>query len=238
MTKEQFAEALGAKGIVLTERQLEQFDQFFHLLVEWNEKMNLTGITEEGQVYNKHFYDSITPAFYFPFDKVESVVDIGGGAGFPSIPLKICFPHLKMTIIDSLNKRMNFLQHVASELGLENLNPVHGRAEERGQEPAHREKYQLVVARAVARMNLLSEFCLPFAKVGGHFIALKGAEMTLELGEAKKAIKTLGGKTRKVETFQLMEEAGERNIVIVEKVEATPKSYPRKAGIPAKKPLI
>jgi 16S rRNA (guanine527-N7)-methyltransferase len=189
-------------------------------------------------VYNKHFYDSITPAFYFPFDKVESVVDIGGGAGFPSIPLKICFPHLKMTIIDSLNKRMNFLQHVASELGLENLNPVHGRAEERGQEPAHREKYQLVVARAVARMNLLSEFCLPFAKVGGHFIALKGAEMTLELGEAKKAIKTLGGKTRKVETFQLMEEAGERNIVIVEKVEATPKSYPRKAGIPAKKPLI
>lgn len=238
MTKEQFAEALGAKGIVLTARQMEQFDQFFHLLVEWNEKMNLTGITEEGQVYNKHFYDSITPAFFFPFDKVETVVDIGGGAGFPSIPLKICFPHLKMTIIDSLNKRMNFLQHVASELGLENLNPVHGRAEERGQEPAHREKYQLVVARAVARMNLLSEFCLPFAKVGGHFIALKGAEMTLELGEAKKAIKTLGGKTRKVETFQLMEEAGERNIVILEKVEATPKSYPRKAGIPAKKPLI
>ncbi|MED4779965.1 16S rRNA (guanine(527)-N(7))-methyltransferase RsmG [Brevibacillus choshinensis] len=238
MTIEQFAEALGAKGIVLTERQMEQFDQFFHLLVEWNEKMNLTGITEEGQVYNKHFYDSITPAFFFPFDKVESVVDIGGGAGFPSIPLKICFPHLKMTIIDSLNKRMNFLQHVASELGLENLNPVHGRAEERGQEPAHREKYQLVVARAVARMNLLSEFCLPFAKVGGHFIALKGAEMTLELGEAKKAIKTLGGKTRKVETFHLMEEAGERNIVIVEKVEATPKNYPRKAGIPAKKPLI
>ncbi|MED4751794.1 16S rRNA (guanine(527)-N(7))-methyltransferase RsmG [Brevibacillus choshinensis] len=238
MTIEQFAEALGAKGIVLTERQMEQFDQFFHLLVEWNEKMNLTGITEEGQVYNKHFYDSITPAFFFPFDKVESVVDIGGGAGFPSIPLKICFPHLKMTIIDSLNKRMNFLQHVASELGLENLNPVHGRAEERGQEPAHREKYQLVVARAVARMNLLSEFCLPFAKVGGYFIALKGAEMTLELGEAKKAIKTLGGKTRKVETFHLMEEAGERNIVIVEKVEATPKSYPRKAGIPAKKPLI
>ncbi|RNB79982.1 16S rRNA (guanine(527)-N(7))-methyltransferase RsmG [Brevibacillus nitrificans] len=238
MTKEQFAEALAAKGIVLTERQMTQFDQFFHLLVEWNEKMNLTGITEEGQVYNKHFYDSITPAFYFPFDKAESVVDIGGGAGFPSIPLKICFPHLKMTIIDSLNKRMNFLQHVASELGLENVNPVHGRAEERGQEPAHREKYDLVVARAVARMNLLSEFCLPFAKVGGHFVALKGAEMTLELNEAKKAIKTLGGKTRKVETFQLMEEAGERNIVVVEKVEATPKSYPRKAGIPAKKPIV
>lgn len=238
MTKEQFAEALQAKGIVLTDRQMEQFDQFFHRLVEWNEKMNLTGITEEGQVYNKHFYDCITPAFYFPFDQVDSVVDIGGGAGFPSIPLKICFPHLKMTIIDSLNKRMNFLQHVASELGLENVHPVHGRAEERGQEPAHREKYQLVVARAVARMNLLSEFCLPFAKVGGHFIALKGADMTFELNEAKKAIKTLGGKTRKVETLHLPEDAGERNIVIVEKVEATPKAYPRKPGVPAKKPLL
>jgi len=238
MTKEQFAEALSAKGIVLTDRQMEQFDQFFHLLVEWNEKMNLTGITEEGQVYNKHFYDSVTPAFFYPFDKVESVVDIGGGAGFPSIPLKICFPHLKMTIVDSLNKRMNFLQHVAGELGLENVNPVHGRAEERGQEPAHREKYQLVVARAVARMNLLSEFCLPFAEVCGHFIALKGAEMTLELNEAKKAIKTLGGKTRKVETFELPEDAGERNIVIVEKVEATPKTYPRMPGVPAKKPLM
>lgn len=238
MTKEQFAEALAAKGIVLTERQMEQFDRFFHLLVEWNEKMNLTGITEEGQVYVKHFYDSITPAFYFPFDKVESVVDIGGGAGFPSIPLKICFPHLKMTIIDSLNKRMNFLQHVTDELGLEHVYPVHGRAEDRGQETAYREKFQLVVARAVARMNLLSEFCLPFAQVGGHFIALKGAEMTLELNEAKKAIKTLGGKTRKVETFQLMEEAGERNIVIVEKIEATPKNYPRKAGVPAKKPIL
>jgi 16S rRNA (guanine527-N7)-methyltransferase len=238
MTKEQFAEVLAAQGISLTDRQKEQFDHFFRLLVEWNEKMNLTGITEEGQVYNKHFYDSITPAFYFPFDQVQSVVDIGGGAGFPSIPLKICFPHLKMTIIDSLNKRMSFLQHVAKELGLENLNPVHGRAEDRGQEAIYREKFDLVVARAVARLNLLSEFCLPFAKVGGHFVALKGAEITPELAEAKKAIKTLGGKTRKVETFQLLEEAGERNIVIMEKIEATPKSYPRKAGVPAKKPLV
>lgn len=238
MNKEQFAEALGAQGIVLTDRQKEQFDQFFHLLVEWNEKMNLTGITEEEQVYVKHFYDSVTPAFHFPFDQVESVVDIGGGAGFPSIPLKICFPHLKMTIIDSLNKRMSFLQHVANELGLENVHPVHGRAEDRGQEPGYRESFQLVVARAVARMNLLSEFCLPFAKVGGHFIALKGADITPELNEAKKAIKTLGGKTRKVETFQLMEEAGERSIVIVEKIEATPKNYPRKAGVPSKKPLL
>jgi len=133
---------------------------------------------------------------------------------------------------------MSFLQHVAKELGLENVTPVHGRAEDRGQEAIYREKFDLVVARAVARLNLLSEFCLPFAKVGGHFVALKGSEITPELAEAKKAIKTLGGKTRKVETFQLLEEAGERNIVIMEKIEATPKSYPRKAGVPAKKPLV
>lgn len=238
MNKEQFAEALAAKGIVLSARQLEQFDGYYRLLVEWNEKMNLTAITEEGQVYVKHFYDSITPAFYFSFDQVESVADIGGGAGFPSIPLKICFPHLKMTIIDSLNKRMTFLNHVATELGLDGVYPVHGRAEERGQEAAYRESFDLVVARAVARLNVLAEYCLPFARVGGHFIALKGADISPELNEAKKAIKTLGGKTKKVETFQLVEEAGERNIVIIEKVGATPKGYPRKPGTPAKKPLL
>ncbi len=238
MNKEQFAEALAAKGIVLSARQLEQFDGYYRLLVEWNEKMNLTAITEEGQVYVKHFYDSITAAFYFSFDQVESVADIGGGAGFPSIPLKICFPHLKMTIIDSLNKRMTFLNHVAAELGLDGVYPVHGRAEERGQEAAYRESFDLVVARAVARLNVLAEYCLPFARVGGHFIALKGADISPELNEAKKAIKTLGGKTKKVETFQLVEEAGERNIVIIEKVGATPKGYPRKPGTPAKKPLL
>lgn len=238
MRKEEFAAALLEQGIELSARQLEQFDLYFRLLVEWNEKMNLTAITEERQVYVKHFYDSITPAFYFPFDQVKTVVDIGGGAGFPSIPLKICFPHLHMTIIDSLNKRMGFLQHVASELGLEHVHPVHGRAEDRGQEPRFRESFQLVVARAVARLNLLSEYCLPFAEVGGHFIALKGADISFELNESKKAIKTLGGKTRKVETLELMEDAGERNIVIVEKVEPTPRTYPRKAGVPAKKPLV
>ncbi|MEJ8547354.1 16S rRNA (guanine(527)-N(7))-methyltransferase RsmG [Brevibacillus borstelensis] len=238
MNKEQFAQALSAKGIELSARQREQFGMYFRLLVEWNEKMNLTAITEEEQVYNKHFYDSITPAFFFSFDQAEKVADIGGGAGFPSIPLKIVFPHLHMTIIDSLNKRMNFLQHVASELGLENLFPVHGRAEDRGQEPQFRQAFDLVVARAVARLNVLSEYCLPFARVGGHFIALKGADISPELNEAKKAIKTLGGKTKLVETFQLMEDAGERNIVIMEKVENTPKGYPRKAGTPAKKPLI
>jgi 16S rRNA (guanine527-N7)-methyltransferase len=238
MTREEFAQELLARGIELSTQQLDQFDQYFRLLVEWNEKINLTAITEEGQVYLKHFYDSLTPAFFFPFDSVRTVVDIGGGAGFPSIPLKICFPHLQMTIIDSLNKRIGFLQHVARELGLQEVYPVHGRAEECGQDQAYREAFQVVVARAVARMNLLSEYCLPFAQVGGHFLALKGSNIAFELNEAKKAIKTLGGKTRKVETLELMEEAGERNIIIIEKVESTPRKYPRKPGIPAKKPLL
>lgn len=238
MNKDQFKAALEAQGIALTTEQEEQFALFYRLLVEWNEKMNLTGITEEEQVYNKHFYDCVTPAFYFPFSDVVTVADIGGGAGFPSIPLKICFPHLQMTIIDSLNKRMSFLEHVSKELGLSQLKPTHGRAEDLGQDKAYRESFDLVIARAVARMPLLSEYCMPFAKVNGHFIALKGADVSPELAEAKKAIKLFGGKTKKVEQLHLPEEAGERNIVIIAKTEATPKQYPRKAGVPAKKPII
>lgn len=238
MNKKQFTEALAAKGIPLTVKQQEQFDQYFRLLIEWNERMNLTAITEEGQVYTKHFFDSVSPSFYFSFQDVTTVVDIGGGAGFPSIPLKICFPHLQMTIIDSLNKRMTFLEQVCKELGLVGLKPVHGRAEDLGQEKVYRESFDLVIARAVARLNILSEFCLPFARVGGYFIAMKGADGSSELTEAKKAIKTLGGKTQKVETFHLMEDAGERNIIIITKAETTPKAYPRRAGTPVKKPLI
>lgn len=238
MNKEQFAELLAGQGIALNQEQRQQFDLFFRLLVEWNEKMNLTGITEVEQVYTKHFYDSVTPAFYFNFAEVTTVADIGGGAGFPSIPLKICFPHLQMSIIDSLNKRMAFLEHVGKELGLNGLKPLHGRAEDMGQQAGLRESFDVVIARAVARLHVLSEYCLPFAKVGGHFIALKGADISSELSEAKKAIKMLGGKTKQVEEFQLVEDAGERNIVIISKVEATPKTYPRKAGTPAKKPLL
>ncbi|GAA4724450.1 16S rRNA (guanine(527)-N(7))-methyltransferase RsmG [Brevibacillus fulvus] len=238
MNKEQFVSVLAEKGIQLAAEQINQFDLYFRLLVEWNEKMNLTAITEEGQVYTKHFYDSITPAFYFPLHEVNTVVDIGGGAGFPSVPLKICFPHLQISVIDSLQKRIAFLQHVSNELDLQNFNPIHGRAEDLGQDGKYREAYDLSIARAVARLNVLAEYCIPFVRPLGHFIAMKGADISVELNEAKKAIKTLGAKTTKVETFQLMEEAGERNIVIIGKTEQTPKAYPRKAGIPAKKPLL
>ncbi len=238
MNKEQFVAALGDKGIDLSETQIRQFDAYYHLLVEWNEKMNLTAITEEQEVYTKHFYDSVSAAFSFPFASIQTAADIGGGAGFPSIPLKICFPHVRFTVIDSLNKRMNFLAHVCNELGLENFSPVHARAEEAGQDKQLRESFDLVTARAVARLNVLAEYCLPFARVGGHFVAMKGAGGSLELQEAKKAIKVLGGKTEKVNTFELPDEAGERNIIVIHKEGATPKAYPRKPGVPAKKPLV
>jgi 16S rRNA (guanine527-N7)-methyltransferase len=238
MGKEQFVARLAEKGIDLSPLQREQFEGYYRLLVEWNEKMNLTAITEEDEVYTKHFFDSVTPSFYFPFSSVTSIADIGAGAGFPSLPLKICFPHLEVTIVDSLQKRMTFINHVADQLGLTNVTAKHGRAEEVGQDPAFRERFDLVTARAVARLNVLSEFCLPFARTGGHFIAMKGSDIQLELQEAKKAIKTLGGKTKAVERFQLPDDAGERHLVFIEKVQSTPKSYPRKPGIPAKKPIL
>lgn len=237
MAKALFASRLAEQGIQLTPEQLEQFDIYYRLLVEWNEKINLTAITQEDEVYTKHFYDSISAAFYFPMQSIEMVADIGGGAGFPSIPLKICFPHLQMTIIDSLSKRIHFLEHVAKELKLTGLVPIHHRAEDAGQDPKYRESFEYVTARAVARLNILAEFCLPLVRVGGHFVAMKGSEISLELNEAKQAIKLLGGKTKKVETFALPDDAGERNIIIIDKLAPTPKAYPRKAGTPAKKPL-
>jgi 16S rRNA (guanine527-N7)-methyltransferase len=226
------------QGIVLSEEQLQQFEMYYELLVEWNEKMNLTGITEKPQVYEKHFYDSITPAFYYDFSRVESVIDVGSGAGFPGIPLKICFPSLKLTILDSLNKRLLFLQEVTKQLGLQNVSFVHSRAEDAGRDKKYREQFDLATARAVARMNVLSEFCLPFVKPGGAFLVMKGANIEEELNEGKKAIKTLGGKTEKVETLFLPEERAERNIVIIRKQQKTPATYPRKAGTPAKKPIV
>lgn len=226
------------RGVALSEEQMAQFEKYYELLVEWNEKMNLTGITEKSQVYEKHFYDSITPAFYYDFTNVGSVIDVGSGAGFPGIPLKICFPSLKLTILDSLNKRLVFLQEVARQLGLKNVEFVHGRAEDAGRDKKYREQFDMATARAVARMNVLTELCIPFVKRGGVFLVMKGANVEEELNEGKKAIKSLGGKTEKVETFELPEEQSERNIIIVRKQERTPAAYPRKAGTPAKKPLV
>jgi 16S rRNA (guanine527-N7)-methyltransferase len=234
---EQFTTNLQEKGIDLSEKQLDQFETYFTTLVEWNEKMNLTAITEKTDVYLKHFYDSITASFFFDFSKPFHLCDVGAGAGFPSIPLKIVFPHIEVTIVDSLNKRISFLNHLANVLNLENIHFVHDRAETFGVNPAYRESFDVVTARAVARMSVLSEFCLPLAKVGGHFLAMKALHAKEELDTAQKAISTLGGKLEKVHTFTLPMEDSERSILIIKKEKQTPKKYPRKPGTPGKSPI-
>jgi 16S rRNA (guanine527-N7)-methyltransferase len=242
MDIEQFRLELKKFNIQLNEKQLEQFERYWQLLVEWNERMNLTAITERGEVYLKHFFDSLSAAFYFPFAKFtengpRSLCDVGAGAGFPSIPLKIVFPKLHVTIVDSLKKRITFLEELAKGLELENVRFYHDRAENFGQLPDHREQYDLVTARAVAKLSVLSEFCLPLVKKGGYFIALKGSSGLEELKEAKRAIDVLGAKTENFHHFQLPIEESERTILIIKKVKQTPKKYPRKPGIPSKTPL-
>jgi 16S rRNA (guanine527-N7)-methyltransferase len=237
MNKEQFVSLLEEKGISLSPQQLSQFDTYYKLLVEWNEKMNLTAITDEEEVYLKHFYDSITASFYVDLNQELTLCDVGAGAGFPSIPLKICFPNLKVTIVDSLNKRITFLQNLASELGLENVHFVHDRAETFGKNADYREKFDLVTARAVARLSVLSELCLPLVKEGGMFVPMKAAAASEELEKGKKALQILGGKLEEVHTFSLPLEESERNILIINKIKSTPKKYPRKPGTPNKQPL-
>ncbi|WP_071461063.1 16S rRNA (guanine(527)-N(7))-methyltransferase RsmG [Bacillus massilinigeriensis] len=237
MNPDQFKAALAEKGILLSEGQMDQYKIYFETLVEWNEKMNLTAITAEEEVYLKHFYDSISAAFYFDFTKQISICDVGAGAGFPSIPLKIAFPHLEVTIVDSLNKRITFLEHLASELGLKGTRFVHDRAETFGKKPEHREQYDVVMARAVARLSVLSELCLPLVKIGGSFVAMKGAQAEEELQAAKKAVFVLGGNLASVHAFSLPGEGSERNIMVISKDKKTPKQYPRKPGTPNKNPI-
>ncbi|MDC3417724.1 16S rRNA (guanine(527)-N(7))-methyltransferase RsmG [Aquibacillus salsiterrae] len=233
-----FLDMLNDKGITLNEKQIEQFNTYFETLVEWNEKMNLTAITDKEEVYVKHFFDSITASFYFDFSKKAfHICDVGAGAGFPSIPLKICFPHLKVTIVDSLQKRITFLNHLANELSLDGVAFYHDRAETFGQNEKFRDSYDVVIARAVARMSVLSELCLPLCRTNGNFIAMKGPNLKDELKDAKAAIKLLGGELHEVNTFELPDENGERNIAIIHKKRKSPKKYPRKPGVPNKTPL-
>ena len=209
------------------------------MLIEVNEHVNLTRITEEDEVYLKHFYDSITPLFTFGavFKDGATLCDVGAGAGFPSIPLKILKPGLKVTIVDSLQKRLNFLKDLISELGLTDVELVHGRAEDVGQNKLYRERFDIVTARAVARMSVLSEYCLPLVKKGGYFVALKGPKAEDELDDGKKALEVLGGKLIKDEELTLPASEEERTLVLVQKVKSTPKKYPRQAGTPRRKPI-
>ncbi|ETT88526.1 16S rRNA (guanine(527)-N(7))-methyltransferase RsmG [Viridibacillus sp. FSL R5-0477] len=237
MNEEQFVQALKEQGIELSEGQLKQFHTYFELLVEWNEKMNLTAITDQPSVYLKHFYDSISATFYMDFDKVQSICDVGAGAGFPSIPIKICFPHLQVTIVDSLNKRIQFLTHLSEQLNLDHVEFVHSRAEDFGQNPKYREQFDLVTARAVARLSVLSELCIPLVKTNGHFVAMKAASGDEEMKDAKKALTVLGAKLVDSYSFLLPIEDSERSIFIFNKTKNTPKKYPRKPGVPNKSPI-
>lgn len=237
MNPEQFANALKEYGIELSSFQLEQFSIYFKTLVEWNEKINLTAITNEEDVYLKHFYDCISAAFYYDFNQELHICDVGAGAGFPSIPLKICFPHVNVTIVDSLQKRISFLNHLASELKLKDVAFYHDRAENFGKNSKFRETFDLVTARAVARMSVLSELCLPLVKKGGVFIAMKGSQAEEEMQVGQTAIELLGGETDTIHTFTLPKEESERSIVVIQKQRKTPKKYPRKAGLPNKEPI-
>lgn len=237
MNAQQFQHMLQEKGISLSSEQLQQFERYYELLVEWNEKMNLTAITDKEEVYLKHFFDSITAAFYHDFSQPLSLCDVGAGAGFPSIPLKICFPDLKVTIVDSLQKRITFLNQLAAELNLKNVAFYHDRAETFGRRDDIRESFDIVTARAVARLSVLSELCIPLVKVGGAFIAMKGAAAQEELESGKHAVQVLGGELKQISTFQLPMEESERNILYIEKRRKTPKKYPRKPGMPNKAPI-
>lgn len=236
MTPEEFRQALADKDIYLSDQQMSQFERYYQWLVEWNEKMNLTAITEKNDVYLKHFYDSLTLAFEVDFSQPLSLCDVGSGAGFPSIPLKIAFPNLQITIVDSLNKRINFLTELTKELGI-TAALHHDRAETFGQNPQFRASFDLVTARAVARLNVLAELCLPLVKQEGYFYALKAAKSEEELIEAKHAIAILGGKFIKEDAIELPKISDKRHILVIQKKKVTPKKYPRKPGMPNKQPI-
>jgi 16S rRNA (guanine527-N7)-methyltransferase len=235
--REYLRELLTPLGIKLTEQQLQQFALYQEELLSWNEKINLTALTEDKDILIKHFYDSVLGLKVGKWTGQERVLDLGTGAGFPGVPLQIVSPSLSVVLVDSLQKRVKFLQHLLSVLALDGTEAIHGRAEELGREPKLRDKFDIVVSRAVARLAVLTEYCLPFVKPGGVFLAYKGLDGQKECVEADSAIKKLGGKLLKVETFSLPEEMGTRTIISIKKLKPTPAAYPRRPGIPGKNPL-
>ncbi|MFV9510306.1 16S rRNA (guanine(527)-N(7))-methyltransferase RsmG [Tepidibacillus sp. LV47] len=234
---EELRKLLEPYQIECSDFQIRQFETFYQLLLEWNQKINLTAITEKKEVIIKHFFDSITPAFYYPFSD-QTIIDIGAGAGFPSIPLKICFPLLKVTLLDSLNKRINFLKIVGNQLDFTDFACIHGRAEEFGQKKEYRETFDIGIARAVARLNVLVELTLPFVKKNGMMIAMKGSNAKEEIVEAKKSIEILGGELMETKELNLPYQFGERTIIFIKKTKNSPKKYPRKPGTPNRQPII
>ncbi len=231
-----FKKGLKALKMELSERQLEQFLTFYELLTEWNSFMNLTAITEFQEVVQKHFLDSLALVRVCSL-RQQTLIDVGTGAGFPGIPLKIAFPELKVTLLDSLNKRISFLNTVIDTLNMKQVETIHGRAEDFAKNPVYREKYDLCVSRAVSNLTTLSEYCLPFVKVGGSFVSYKSEKLTEELREAGKAIAIFGGEVENQVEWILPDSDIYRNLLVIRKNKNTPGKYPRKAGIPAKEPL-
>ena len=232
-----FEKDLEELNIKLEKRQMCQFLKYYELLVEWNSFMNLTAITDFDEVIKKHFVDSLSLIKAIDLSKDYSVIDIGTGAGFPGIPLKIAFPNLKITLLDSLNKRIKFLNEVIEKLELKGIKTIHGRAEDFAKDKEYRQSYDLCVSRAVANLSTLSEYCLPYVKQGGKFISYKSEKITDEMNAAKNAIKILGGNIYGQVEFILPESDIYRNLFIIEKVKDTPMKYPRKSGLPSKEPL-
>lgn len=233
--KREFEKYLAKMNISLLKEQYGQFYAYMELLIEWNEKMNLTAITDPKEIILKHFVDSLTIAKYVKEDK--SIIDMGTGAGFPGIPIKIYRKDVKVVLADSLNKRIKFLDEVIDKLKLENVETIHCRAEELGKNKQYREKFDYATSRAVANLSTLSEYLMPFIKLNGKCIFMKTIEVEEELEKAKKAIKTLGGKIEKVDKFEIPESDLGRSIIIVKKEKITPSKFPRKPGTPAKEPL-
>ncbi len=233
-----FIDNLKELGVEIDSKQLEQFNQYYETLVEWNEFMNLTGITEYDEVLLKHFVDSLVldPNKLINSDKIK-LIDVGTGAGFPGLPIKIAFPNVDVVLLDSLNKRIKFLDEVINKLGLENIKTIHSRAEDGGRNKELREQFDIAISRAVANLSSLAEYNLPYVKLGGYFVAMKSGEIDEEAENAKKAIKLLGGQLEKITKFRLPNTDIDRSLVLIKKVKETSKKYPRKAGLPTKEPL-
>lgn len=232
-----FDNELEKMNIRLTDDQKSQFDLYYELLIEWNRVMNLTGITDYDEVNLKHFTDSLTISRIIDMAQINTLIDVGTGAGFPGIPIKIAFPHIKVYLLDSLNKRIKFLNEVIKKLGLKNIYAFHGRAEDFAKDRQYREKFDVCVSRAVANLSTLSEYCIPFVKTGGYFVSYKGGDSDEEVIRSEKAITLLGGEIENTDRFFLPDTDMGRTLIKIRKRKSTPNRYPRKAGIPSKEPL-
>ena len=232
-----FDNELEKMNIRLTGDQKSQFDLYYELLIEWNRIMNLTGITDYDEVNLKHFTDSLTISRIIDMAQINTLIDVGTGAGFPGIPIKIAFPHIKVYLLDSLNKRIKFLNEVIKKLGLKNIYAFHGRAEDFAKDRQYREKFDVCVSRAVANLSTLSEYCIPFVKTGGYFVSYKGGDSDEEVIRSENAITLLGGEIENTDRFFLPDTDMGRTLIKIRKRKSTPNRYPRKAGIPSKEPL-